>query len=605
MYSEYETRQIHISIPRQHRMVENFLQTNGLRLDDVDYYAGIFKLGSDEMLAGGGLKGATIKCLAVSDEHRNEALACRMVSHLVSTALANGHQTVRLFTKPSNRAVFESMSFRLLAEAPQAIIMETGLGGIDTYCRYLSAQPKGNNTAGGSQEVGVIVMNANPFTLGHRYLIKKAAEQVEHLYVIAVKEEASLFGYDERLAMIRSGVGGISNVTVCEGSDYAVSSTTFPTYFLKRVTDASDTQMMLDIDLFRRHIAPALGATVRFVGSEPTDALTHRYNEMLKSMLPRVTEVERLMFSSTADSTASAHPMPLSATLVRAAIGQGSLAEVATMVPDTTLPYIIAHLATRALQMELDTTPKPGLVDRHDNGAHTDMDYQLMCHSIKALHPFFVRLAIMGFATVLPTYSELSAVGMEAERAMLAVTRGVNTHRGALFSMGLAVTSAAHTAYIHGASAIDATAIQHSIHHLASLFPDTNGTHGSEVKHRLMKDKAKGTMIKGALDNAREGYRQLFDDWLPYYTSLQRAADPSALHRTLLRIMCSLDDTNIIFRTDMDTAQAVKKEARQLLCRFSLCELQAMNTRFTAHNISPGGCADMLSLTVFVHSVCH
>ena len=171
--------------------------------------------------------------------------------------------------------------------------------------------------------------------------------------------------------------------------------------------------------------------------------------------------------------------------------------------------------------------------------------------------------------------------------------------------MGLAVTSAAHTAYIHGASAIDATAIQHSIHHLASLFPDTNGTHGSEVKHRLMKDKAKGTMIKGALDNAREGYRQLFDDWLPYYTSLQRAADPSALHRTLLRIMCSLDDTNIIFRTDMDTAQAVKKEARQLLCRFSLCELQAMNTRFTAHNISPGGCADMLSLTVFVHSVCH
>ena len=85
----------------------------------------------------------------------------------------------------------------------------------------------------------------------------------------------------------------INNVVVCDGSEYSISATTFPTYFLKSLSDASDTQMTLDIDLYRRHIAPALDATVRFVGTEPDDPLTRRYNELMKSMLPDVREVAR------------------------------------------------------------------------------------------------------------------------------------------------------------------------------------------------------------------------------------------------------------------------------------------------------------------------
>lgn len=604
MYSEYEIRQMRLSIPRQRRMVEAFLQDNALRLDDVDYYAGVFRVDGDEMLAGGGLKGSVVKCLAVRSDCRDEALSCRMVSHLVSVANAAGHQVVRLFTKPSNRMVFESMSFRLLAEAPEAILMETGVGGIDAYRRYLSSVRDAVATAPDAGETGVIVMNANPFTLGHRYLVEQAAQKVARLYVIAVKEEASLFSYDERLAMIRSGVSDINNVTVCKGSDYAVSATTFPTYFLKRLSDASDTQMMLDIDLFRRHIAPALGATVRFVGSEPTDMLTRRYNEIMKQMLPRVVETERLTVQKALREAVGDTPAAVSASLVRAAMGRHSLWEAASMVPQTSVPYIIAHLATQALQAELDTTPKPGLVDCHDNGAHTDMDYALMCHSIRALHPYFTRLAVMGSDAALPSHESMAAVGMEAERAMFAATGDVNTHRGALFSMGLAVVSVAHEAFVHGADNVGAEAVRSGIMRLAAGFPDTSGTHGSAAKRRAMAEEGAAVTIKGALDNAREGYQQLFGAWLPYCSAQLADADPLALHRTLLRIMCDLDDTNIIFRAGMAVAETVKEESEALLDGFSEAALQRMNTSFVERNISPGGSADMLSLTLFVCSVC-
>ena len=280
MYSEYEIRPVPLSVKVCHQQVEDFLKSNALRMEEaLDYYAAVFRKGDEEILAGGGLQGDTIKCIAVSDHVREEGFSNRLVSHLISEANAQGHQSVKVFTKPANREIFESMGFRLIAQAPKAILMENGQG-LKDYCRYLSNLRRlGNN--------GVIVMNANPFTLGHQYLIKEAAKQVDRLYVIVVKEERSVFKYAERKAMIEQGTEDLMNVTVCEGSNYAVSGVTFPTYFLKEITDATDTQILLDLDLFVHFIAPHLGVTIRFVGSEPTDELTARYNLLMEQVLPR------------------------------------------------------------------------------------------------------------------------------------------------------------------------------------------------------------------------------------------------------------------------------------------------------------------------------
>lgn len=622
-----EIQTLNPTTPRQRQRIEAFLKRNGLRFDDMHYYAAVTD-DDGEMIAGGGLKGNVIKCVAVDDAHKGEAIANTLISHLIAHANEEGHSNVKLFTKPKNRQLFESLSFRLLAEAPEAVLMETGIGGISNTVEQLKKiKEEGEVCKENNQECkkeektnlnittpqhlnpspsqplttttplrGVVVMNCNPFTLGHRYLIEQAAKQVERLFVMVVREDCSLFAYAERKAMVEQGVAHLENVTVIDGSEYAISQATFPTYFLKRLDDAADTQMLLDLDLFRRHIAPALGATVRFVGTEPTDRLTRRYNQLMHEVLADVREIVRLEKEDNA----------VSASRVRKAMEQGDMSTIRQLVPPTTLPYIIAHLATQALQAELDTTPKPGLVDKDNNGAHRDMDYALMQRSIDTLHPYFVKLALLGSTDALPTHTSIRDIGIEAEKAMLSATNGVNTHKGALFSMGLAVVAAAHEK--------DTDSLQTTIKALAASFPDTNGTHGSKAK--LL---SKGTTaIKGALDNAREGYEMLFAEWFPFYIERRKEHDAHTLHKTLLRIMCDLDDTNVIYRTDLATAEEVKQEARALLDSFSkahtaedkekriaaeLLALKDMDKRYTARNISPGGAADMLSLTIFIGSI--
>lgn len=602
--------ELHPTIPRQRRQIEMFLQTNGLRYDDVDYYAAIVDESSDEMIAGGGLKGSVIKCVAVADGHKGEAVANVIVSHLIAKANAEGCQCVKLYTKPDNRQLFESLSFRLIAESPNAILMETGVGGIEKYSEELrvkSEELKNDESvvSNARKPIGVIVMNANPFTLGHRFLVEQSSELVERLYVVVVREDCSMFSYNERKAMVSQGVRDIGNVVVVDGSDYAVSAATFPTYFLKQLSDATDTQIILDLDLYRRRIAPALGATIRFFGSEPTDPLTRRYNELMHQQLgeEHVHEIQRKQQEGSA----------ISASRVRKAMMEGCLWDAIQLVPPTTIPYIIGHLASMALQAELNTTPKPGLVDRNDNGAHRDMDHALMQRSIKALHPYFVRLAQLGFNGKQPCHDEIVNIGIEAEREMFKATGGVNTHKGALFSIGLAAVALAGEAFSRITQAegcgtmayndVNSKQIQslsNSIASLARLFPDTNGTHGSKAKAN--------NILKGALDNAREGYTQLFNAWLPFYIDRIAEGDNYALHKTLLRIMCDLDDTNIVYRTSMETMQEVKTEARQMLdtsrniVNFEAA-LQAMNTDYIHRNISPGGSADMLSLVVFLSCV--
>ena len=645
-----EIQTLNPATPRQRQRIEAFLKRNGLRIDDMHYYAAVLD-DDGEMIAGGGLKDDVIKCVAVDDAHKGEAIANTLVSHLISHANQEGYGCIKLFTKPKNRQLFESLSFRLLAEAPEAILMETGIGGISNTVEALkkikeesekykeynkeckednkeckentsylnTSTPQHLNTT--MQPTGCIVMNCNPFTLGHRYLIEQAAKQVERLYVMVVREDCSLFAYTERKAMVEQGVADIENVSVIDGSDYAISRATFPTYFLKRLDDAADTQMLLDLDLFRRHIAPALGATVRFVGTEPTDQLTRRYNQLMHEALKDVREINRLEKDGNA----------VSASRVRKAMEEGDMNTIRQLVPPTTLPYIIAHLATQALQAELDTTPKPGLVDKDNNGAHRDMDYALMQLSINTLHPYFVRLAFLGFADTLPSHTVIRDAGIEAEKAMLEATNGVNTHKGALFSMGLAVVAAAYEEKKAAANKEERgkereeeylSSLQLTIKALAASFPDTSGTHGSKAKQLSNST----TTIKGALDNAREGYEKLFAEWLPFYNERRKSHDAHALHKTLLRIMCDLDDTNVIYRTNVATAEEVKQEARALLASFEeayaaqdkekcasaieekcasaeLLALKDMDRRYTERNISPGGAADMLSLTVFIGSI--
>ena len=611
--------------------VEGFLQANGLRMETLDVYYTLQNT-DGAILAGAGLAGDVIKCVAVAPEARSEGLVAPLVSHILSQ---HGPGNLKVFTKPENEAVFGSLGFHAIARAPLAILMENGRG-LEAYCACLKDTLLSSRPTEGSGEisssVGVVVMNANPFTLGHRYLLEQAAARVDRLVVIPVRTSYA-FPYTERLAMIKAGAP--SGVTVVEGSDYQISAATFPTYFLKDLSEAAETQMRLDLDLFARHIAPALGATVRFVGSEPQDPLTARYNALMQELLPlKVVEIPRLkaepvseenyflqgfaknQFSSDPVKPINAsHTAVISASAVRTALEQGSYARAAALCPESTRPYLMAALAERALRRELDTPLKPGLVGPDSSGAHTDMDYALMQKAIAALRPYWSRMAK---ASVPPL---LQMIGIEAEKAMKKATGGVNTHRGAIFALGLALNARGMEVPVTEevmqnrlckiAGVISRNGLIDSALHLTAK--DATASHLSHGEEAV-----KQYGVQGARSLALEGYKDLWAHWLPYYRSLRGQASSCPEQQTLLRIMSTLDDTCVIHRVGYERAQEVKREAADVLMAEEKwffakpCEkyfssagnmLQDLCVRYAAEGISPGGAADMLALTILIDSL--
>ena len=584
MFGDFEIREIPLSLKTARSKVEAFLLSQGLRPEHLDRYFGIFDT-SDNLIGGGGLSGNVVKCIALSQSARSESLTNPLISRIREAASEEGLSDLYLFTKPENRAIFESLAFHTVGTSDKAILMETDPRGIKRYCAELSRIRQSLQDDG--SPAGIIVMNCNPLTRGHKYLIETAAGRVGRLFIIPVSEDASEYSYQERLDMLRQATATLPNVSVCPGSNYAVSKATFPTYFLKDLNDASKTQIKLDLDIFATHIAPALGATIRFVGTEPNDKLTSEYNAVMKDTLPargiNVVEIERLSDDSSGRS--------ISASAVRKLILEGKAGAAMKMTPSSSWPYPLAHAACQALRDELDLTPKPGLVDIEDNGSHTDMDHQIMSRSIEALKGPFATIARLGLKPSLPDHNQIREAGIEAETAMMEATGGINTHRGALFSIGLTLIAAANSLFTDGE--ITEYGLKSRIVRLAEGFGGNKNSHGAEVRLRYG--------IKGAADIAREGYAELFQTWLPFFR--EQIAGKETLMRLLLKIMTSLEDTNVYHRAGKQGAEMVKSTAEEILANFSIEALEKANIKFKSANISPGGAADMLSLTLLIHSL--
>lgn len=160
-----------------------------------------------------------------------------------------------------------------------AALLEWGKPGIEEYCCNIH-----KNTEKSGDYASAIVMNCNPFTLGHRYLIEREAEESSHVFILAVQEYISIFPFDVRLKLISQGTSDLSNVTVIPGGRYVVSSLTFPSYFTKDTRLASS-HSAIDAEIFLTHIAPSLNVKRRYIGSEPFSPVTQIYNKTMKELL--------------------------------------------------------------------------------------------------------------------------------------------------------------------------------------------------------------------------------------------------------------------------------------------------------------------------------
>ncbi|MBE6672861.1 MAG: [citrate (pro-3S)-lyase] ligase [Ruminococcaceae bacterium] len=304
----------------------SLLEQAGLvQTEEPDVIALVFE--GDQLIATGARQENVLKLIAVAADRQGEDLTSRVITALKSEALEQGYRHLFIYTKPQNKWMFSSLFFYPVAQTKSVLLMEDRRDGISTYLKSI---PK----PGAVGKVGAIIMNANPFTLGHQYLVESAARQCDYVYVFVLSEDKSEFSALDRLNMVRLGTAHLSNVTVTETGPYMISAATFPTYFLKDRDNACEVQCGLDIEIFSKIIAKELSITHRFVGSEPLSAMTDKYNRSLAKHLPEngiaYVEIER----KTADQT------PISASLVRKLIKSKDAGSLGAFLPESTLNYL-------------------------------------------------------------------------------------------------------------------------------------------------------------------------------------------------------------------------------------------------------------------------
>lgn len=317
-------RELSVGVAEDAAMLRDFLARHSLGYEtDIDAAFGIFDR-YDTLCGCGCAAKSLLKCFAVDESLRGQNALGALISRLVQDRFFKGYYDLRVITRAHNEPLFAACGFYPVVRTDALVLLENRPDGPRRFA--LPFLEKGDE----HRTVGAIVMNANPFTLGHRALVEYAAARCDVLHLFVVEEDRSLFPTDVRFRLVQEGTADLANVRVHLSGQYMISSATFPTYFLKDGESAAALQSELDITLFASSIAPVLHITRRFAGQEPLDPITGRYNDAMRSILPRYgiefIEIPRLALSD----------VPVSASCVRTLIENQQYPEAQMLVPEPT-----------------------------------------------------------------------------------------------------------------------------------------------------------------------------------------------------------------------------------------------------------------------------
>ena len=335
--SEYFLSQIFPSDKYSLAQIDALLQREGITRDaHLDYICAL-RDGDDEIIATGSCFGATLRCFAVSSGHQGEGLLNEIISHLVQVQYARGNTHLFLYTKVTSARFFASLGFYEIARVDGTLVfMENRRSGFPNYLKNLEKTKSSGVSA-------ALVMNANPFTLGHQYLVETAAKNCDTLHLFVLSEDASLVPFAVRKRLVQAGIAHIPGVVLHDSGPYIISSATFPSYFLKDEAAVIDGHARLDLAVFTR-IAQALNVTHRFVGEEPTSQVTGLYNRIMAQELPKAGVQCHVIPRREAGGKA------ISASTVRAALQNGDWDTLKALVPATTLDYFTSPEAAPVLE---------------------------------------------------------------------------------------------------------------------------------------------------------------------------------------------------------------------------------------------------------------
>lgn len=192
-------------------------------------------------------------------------------------------------------------------------------------------------------KIAALVMNANPFTLGHQYLVEKAASENDILHLFIVSEDQSLVPFSVRKKLVLEGTAHLKNIIYHESGPYIISNATFPSYFQKDADAVMESHANLDLTIFVR-IAQTLGINYRYVGEEPNSQVTGIYNEIMAKKLPENQIACKIIPRKEANGSV------ISASTVRTALKSGKMELLKTLVPETTLRYFQSEEAAPVIE---------------------------------------------------------------------------------------------------------------------------------------------------------------------------------------------------------------------------------------------------------------
>lgn len=321
------------------RALSEFLGRLDIALEDP-LETTVVLLEGEQIVGCGSLGRNVLKCIGIDERYQGLGVSARIVTHLIRDAHRRGRDHLFLFTKPSNIEQFSGLGFRLIASTDKAALLESGTRRIEDFLPQEKPDP-----------AGAIVVNCNPFTLGHRHLIEQASLNHSTLFVFVLEEEASLFPFSTRLNLVQRGVEDLPNVHVLPSGPYIISRATFPSYFLRDAEKAA-AHVGLDATIFATRIAPAFGIEKRYVGEEPYCETTRQYNEALA----RILSAHGISFEVIRRKEAGGRP--ISASDVRRCLRDGDFESLAALVPRTTLDFLKSEDALPIIQ-RIQTADSP------------------------------------------------------------------------------------------------------------------------------------------------------------------------------------------------------------------------------------------------------
>lgn len=338
--SEYAISQIYPSDRRANTQINELLLAEGIRRDaNLDYTCGMY---DEEMniIATGSCFGNTLRCMAVSNAHQGEGLMNQIVTHLISVQFERGNTHLFLYTKCNSAKFFGDLGFYEIARIDgQIVFMENRKTGFTSYLEKLKKETEQsevfrqfscNDSA--KTKIAALVMNANPFTLGHQYLVEKAASENDILHLFIVSEDQSLVPFSVRKKLVLEGTAHLKNIIYHESGPYIISNATFPSYFQKDADAVMESHANLDLTIFVR-ITQALGINCRYVGEEPNSQVTGIYNEIMAKKLPENQIACKIIPRKEANDSV------ISASTVRTALKCDKIDLLKTLVPETTFRY--------------------------------------------------------------------------------------------------------------------------------------------------------------------------------------------------------------------------------------------------------------------------